>query len=74
MQITTPYGLNVSVEIVRDKDTDTARVDVYAPMYTRKLWTMPHCYKASQFTDSQIINDSDFHRVMLKHYERKAKQ
>lgn len=68
MKHKTSFGLDVSVEIVRDAETDTARVDVHAPMYVRKLWTMPHSYKASQFTDFQIINDSDFVRVMLAHY------
>lgn len=68
MKHKTSFGLDVSVEIVRDAETDTARVDVHAPMYVQKLWTMPHSYTASQFTDFQIINDSDFVRVMLAHY------
>jgi len=68
MKLATPYGLDVAVEIVRDAETDTARVNVHAPLYTNKFWTMPHSYKASQFSDFQIINDSDFARVMLTHY------
>jgi hypothetical protein len=68
MKLATPYGLNVAVEIVRDSETDTARVIVHAPMYKNKLWTMAHSYRASQFTDFQIINDSNFTTVMLAHY------
>lgn len=70
MKLSTPYGLNVAVEIVRDIQTDTAQVNVYAPLYMVKLWTMPHSYKSSQFTDFEIINDSDFTTTMLKHYPR----
>jgi hypothetical protein len=69
MQIATPYGLNVYVEIIRDAETDTAKVNVHAPLYKCKFWTMSHSYRASQFTDFQIINDSDFKTVMLKHYK-----
>jgi hypothetical protein len=68
MKHKTTFGLDVSVEIVRDAETDTARVNVYAPLYGRKFWTMAHSYKASAFTDFQIINDSDFVSVMLKNY------
>jgi hypothetical protein len=68
MKHLTPYGLDISVEIVRDSETDTARVDVHAPLYMRKLWTMPHSYRASHFSDAQILKDSDFKRVMLTHY------
>jgi hypothetical protein len=64
----TNFGCNVSVVIVRDKVTDTASVRVHAPLYVNKEWTMPHSYRSSQFTDHAIINDSDFIRVMFKHY------
>jgi hypothetical protein len=67
-KISTSYGCKVSVEIERDAETDTATVNVHAPLYIKKFWTMPHCYKASQFTDLQIINDSDFKRVMFSHF------
>lgn len=62
------YGLNVSVEIVRDELTDTATVVIHAPLYVNKKWTMAHSYKSSQFTDYQILTDSDFQTVMIKHY------
>lgn len=69
MKLSTPYGLNVAVEIIRDDQTDTAHVHVHAPLYVKNHWVMDHCYRASQFTDFQIINDSDFTRVMLAHYK-----
>ena len=67
-KILTSYGYKVYVEIERDAETDTATVNVHAPIYMKKFWTMPHCYKASQFTDFQIINDCDFKRVMCSHF------
>lgn len=67
--ILTTFGYNVSVEIVRDKVTDTASVHVHAPMYLTKHWIMPHSYRASQFTDHEIIKDSDFITVMCNHYK-----
>lgn len=67
-KIFVPYGLSVSVEIIRNVELDNASVLVHAPMYKRKTWVMPHSYKSSQFTDSQIIRDCDFIRVMCKHF------
>lgn len=64
----TPYGLKVSVEIVRDTTTDTARVVVHAPLYVNKQWTMPHCYKSTAYSDHAILQDHDFTRVMCNHY------
>lgn len=64
----TNYGYKISVEIVRDSETDTARVNVHAPLYIKKLWTMPHCYKSSEFLDRDILKDSDFHRVLSNSY------
>lgn len=64
----TSYGCKVSIEIERDTETDTAAVNIHAPLYIKKFWKMPHCYKASQFTDLEIINDSDFKRVMCSHF------
>jgi hypothetical protein len=66
--VKTSYGLDVSIEIERDIATDTASVIVHAPMYLKKRWVMPHCYKSSKFSDLKIINDSDFKTVMIKHY------
>lgn len=64
----TGFGYEVSVEIVRDVETDTAYVDVIAPCYKIKQWRMPHCYAASAFSDHQILCDGDFTRVMFQHY------
>lgn len=60
------FGFNVSVAIRREGDT--AFVDVLAPCYVTKQWTMPHCYAAS-FSDDQILNDSDFIRVLASRYK-----
>jgi hypothetical protein len=68
MQHKTSFGLDVSVEIVRDSETDTANVKVFAPIYVQKVWTMPHSYRSSQFTDHEILKDTDFVSVMTKHY------
>jgi hypothetical protein len=65
MQYPTKYGLNVSVEIVRDNQH--AQVKVIAPIYINKEWLMPHSYSL-EFSDHQIMHDSDFIRVMLNHY------
>jgi hypothetical protein len=65
-QIPVPHGFKVSVEIRREDGT--AFVDVIAPFYAVKKWTMPHLYHAARFTDEQIIKDSDFVRVMFSHY------
>lgn len=62
------YGLDVSVEIVRDTKTDTAKIHVHAPLYMTKHWIMGHSYKASQFTDHEILRDSDFTTVLCQHY------
>lgn len=68
MKYNVKYGLNVSVEIIRDNISDNAQIKVYAPMYLNKEWIMKHSYKSSEFTDYQILNDSDFHSVLSKHY------
>jgi hypothetical protein len=65
----TKFGLDVSIEIVRDSETDSAHVHVHAPIYKNKHWVMAHSYRASEFTDFQIINDADFVSVMCKHYQ-----
>lgn len=64
----TRFGLDVSVEIVRNTETDTAHVHVHAPMYVNKHWVMKHSYQSSAFSDSKILRDSDFISVMAKHY------
>ena len=60
-----PYGLKVSVTIRREDDT--AFVDVHAPLYLNKDWTLPHCY-SSKFTDGEILRDHNFSTVLINHY------
>lgn len=64
----TKYGYKVSVEILRDAETDTAQVKVYAPMYKNKEYILPILFTASQFTDGQILKDHDFNNQMLNRY------
>lgn len=59
-----PYGYLVSIEI--ERIGDRAYVHVHCPMYEVKKHTMTHCYISKEFTDSQILNDSNFKRTMLK--------
>ncbi len=68
MQYPVKFGHKISVEIIRNEKQDSATVKVIAPFYVNKEWIMPHSYKSSQFTDNQILNDSDFIRVMFSHY------
>ena len=68
MKILTQYGFKVSIEVIRDTESDTATVTVTAPMYTRTIWTMEHCYKSSQFSDNAILKDSAFITTMINHY------
>lgn len=62
------YGLDVSVEILRDAETDTAQVKIYAPMYVNKEHVLPFSFRSSQFTDAKILKDHDFNTYMLKRY------
>lgn len=68
MKYPVKYGINVSVEIIRDNISNSAQIKVIAPMYLNKEWVMKHSYKSSEFTDYQILNDADFHSVLTKHY------
>lgn len=68
MKYPVKYGINVSVEIIRDNISNSAQIKVIAPMYLNKEWIMKHSYKSSEFTDYQILNDDDFHSVLSKHY------
>lgn len=65
----TRYGLNVSVALVLDAETDTIHVDVIAPMYVNKRWRMKHSYRASHFTPAEILRDHDFNTVLTKAYQ-----
>lgn len=62
------YGLDVSVEILRDAEADTAQVKVYAPMYVNKEYVLPFSFRSSHFTDDEILRDRDFNTRMLKSY------
>ncbi len=64
------FGYKVSVEIVRDIANDIAKVNVHSPLSKDKVWTMPHSYKSSQFSDYQIINDGNFIAVMYKRFPK----
>lgn len=64
----TKYGIDVSVEILRDTETDTAQVKVYAPMYKNKEYILSFSFTSSQFTDREILRDRDFNRVMSQSY------
>lgn len=64
-RIPVPYGCSVSVSLVREPDV--THVIVHAPLYANKEWRMPHCYR-SEFTDQEILNDSDFKRVLTNHF------
>jgi hypothetical protein len=70
MKISVPFGFDVSVEIVRDIQNDSAKVNVHSPLSKDKVWAMPHSYKSSQFSDYQIINDSNFISVMIKRFPK----
>lgn len=64
----TSYGFGVSVNLIRDNGA--VRVEVLAPLYIKKLWTMAHSY-ADSFSDERILHDSDFVRVMSRAYPNK---
>lgn len=64
----TKYGIDVSVEILRNAEEDVAQVKVYAPMYINKEHILGISFTSSQFTDSQILKDRDFNRIMMAHY------
>lgn len=64
------FGISVSVQIMRDIDQDNATVRVLSPLYKCKEFTMPHSYKSSVYSDYQILNDSDFTRVMFNHFPK----
>ena len=57
------YGYKVSIR----REGDLAHVDVHAPMYMNKKFTLPHCY-TNDFTDYQILKDHSFHTAMAKRF------
>lgn len=61
-----PYGLLVTVSIRREDDS--AFVDVHAPMYLNKEWTMRHSYHSPHFSDSAILSDHNFVTTLINHY------
>lgn len=64
--ISVPYGLKVSVEIIRENGT--AYVWVHAPLYMTKLFRLDMCYRSADFGDYDIINDRDFKKLMSGYF------
>lgn len=64
--ISVPYGLKVSVEIIRENGS--AHVWVHAPLYMINLFRFDMCYRSADFSDSEIMNDRDFHRLMSGYF------
>jgi hypothetical protein len=64
----TDFGYKVSVEILRDVETDSAHIKVHAPFYIKKEWVMGLSFTSSQFSDYEILRDRTFQTVMLQHY------
>lgn len=64
----TKYGIDVSVEILRNAEEDNAEVKVYAPLYMQKEYILGISFTSSQFSDSEILKDRDFNRIMMAHY------
>ena len=60
-----PYGLDVSVTIRREGET--CFIDVHAPLYLNKEWTMRHGY-ATTFTDGQILRDQSLTTLLINRY------
>lgn len=65
------FGYKVSVEIIRDEETDNAKIKVYSPMYMKKEWTLGLSFRSSSFSDSEILKDRDFQGVMKQFYGEK---
>lgn len=70
--IPVPYGLKVSVEIIRQDGS--AYVWVHAPLYINKLFRFDMSYSSSDFSDYDIINDRDFKRLMLGYFPPESTQ
>lgn len=60
-----PYGTDVSVSF--RKVGDTIFIDVHAPLYVRKEWSMSHQY-SDKFSIGDILRDRVFQTVMLNCY------
>lgn len=68
MKYPVEFGYKVEVEIIRDEETDSAKVKVHSPMYINKEWFLGISFTSSQFTDSKILRDRDFQKIMLQHF------
>ncbi len=68
MKYPVEFGYKVEVEIIRDEETDSATVKVYAPLYIKKEWLFTFSYTSSHFTDYQILRDHNFITTMSQHY------
>jgi len=64
----TDYGYKVSVEVVRDTEEGSAYVRVIAPMYVRKEFLLVTSWSEQDFSDSQILGDTQFHKLMTQHF------
>ena len=63
-----PYGFKVSVQIIRNKELDEAKVKVFAPMYVNKEHILSVIYSSKDFSDRKILKDSDFVKIMFNMY------
>lgn len=70
MKYPVEFGYKVEVEIIRDEETDSATIKVYAPFYMKKEYVLGISFTSSQFTDSQILRDRDFQKAMLQRYNK----
>jgi hypothetical protein len=64
----TDYGYKVSVEVVRDTEEGSAHVRVLAPMYMNKEFLLVTSWSEQDFSDSQILGDTQFNKLMTQHF------
>jgi hypothetical protein len=61
------YGYKVQVEILHYPKSHSKTVRVHAPFYMKKEFDLKMTY-SDDFTDSQILRDSSFYKVMGQHF------
>ena len=64
----TDYGYKVFVEVVRDTEKGLANVRVLAPMYVNKEFLLETSWTAQDFSDSQILGDDQFNKLMTRYF------
>ena len=64
----TDYGYKVFVELVRDTEEGVTKVRVLAPMYVNKEFLLETCWSEQDFSDSQILGDEQFNKLMTQHF------